>query len=309
MSSSEQTKQQIQSIIDSESVVLFMKGNRNFPQCGFSSTVVQILNGLVPEYKTVNVLSDPSIRQGIKEFSSWPTVPQLYVNGEFVGGCDIIREMYAAGDLQKTLGVDASSAEPPNLTITAAAAEKLKEAMSDGEAGEMIHLSVDARFKSQLAFSKSGPAFLEVESGGATILVDIPSCARAEGITIDFVESEKGPGFKIDNPNAPNEVVELDPKEVKAKIDSGEIARLYDVRSDEERTVAAIDGAIHLNDSAVTELDDLDRSTVIAFHCHHGVRSLAAAEHFRELGFKKIYNVKGGISAWSAQVDSSIPTY
>ena len=82
-------------------VVLFMKGTPVFPQCGFSATVVQILSHIGVKFKGIDVLSDPSVRQGIKEFSSWPTVPQLYVKGEFVGGCDIVREMFQAGELQQ----------------------------------------------------------------------------------------------------------------------------------------------------------------------------------------------------------------
>jgi monothiol glutaredoxin len=82
-------------------VVLFMKGTPVFPQCGFSAAVVQILSHLGVKFKGVDVLADPQIRQGIKEFSSWPTVPQLYVKGEFIGGCDIIREMFETGELQQ----------------------------------------------------------------------------------------------------------------------------------------------------------------------------------------------------------------
>jgi monothiol glutaredoxin len=84
-------------------VVLFMKGSPVFPQCGFSAAVVQILSQLGVKFKGVDVLSDPQIRQGIKEFSNWPTIPQLYVKGEFVGGCDIIREMFETGELQQVL--------------------------------------------------------------------------------------------------------------------------------------------------------------------------------------------------------------
>jgi monothiol glutaredoxin len=82
-------------------VVLFMKGTPVFPQCGFSATVVQILSHLGVKFKGVDVLADSSVREGIKEFSSWPTIPQLYVKGEFVGGCDIIREMFETGELQQ----------------------------------------------------------------------------------------------------------------------------------------------------------------------------------------------------------------
>tara|TARA_B100001059_G_scaffold136992_1_gene137277 strand:+ start:133 stop:465 length:333 start_codon:yes stop_codon:yes gene_type:complete len=84
-----------------DSVVLYMKGDPTFPQCGFSSTVVQILKHIGVEFKSHDVLQDESLREGIKSYSNWPTIPQLYVNGEFVGGCDIIREMYESGELKE----------------------------------------------------------------------------------------------------------------------------------------------------------------------------------------------------------------
>lgn len=91
--------QQIQAEVDANPVLLFMKGSAMFPQCGFSAAVVQVLNHFGVKYKTVNILENDELRQGLKEFSSWPTFPQLYVKGEFVGGCDIVREMAASGDL------------------------------------------------------------------------------------------------------------------------------------------------------------------------------------------------------------------
>mgnify|MGYP003580303610 CR=1 FL=1 len=96
-------QQRIKDDIQSNDVVLYMKGSPVFPQCGFSAAVVQILTHLNVKFKGVDVLSDPSIRQGIKEYSNWPTIPQLYVKGEFVGGCDIIREVFQAGELQSLL--------------------------------------------------------------------------------------------------------------------------------------------------------------------------------------------------------------
>ncbi len=88
--------------VKSSPVVLYMKGTPQFPQCGFSATVVEILKRCgVKDYVAVNVLADDAIRQGVKEYANWPTIPQLYVNGEFVGGCDIVREMYEAGELQQ----------------------------------------------------------------------------------------------------------------------------------------------------------------------------------------------------------------
>jgi monothiol glutaredoxin len=103
MSLDPKTRERIQSLIDSDRVVLFMKGNRRMPQCGFSAQVVRILDSLVPDYTTCDVLADPAVRQGIKDFSNWPTIPQLYVEGEFLGGCDIVTELYQSGDLQDRL--------------------------------------------------------------------------------------------------------------------------------------------------------------------------------------------------------------
>ncbi|MAN63954.1 MAG: monothiol glutaredoxin, Grx4 family [Parvibaculum sp.] len=98
---SEAVADRIRSEVESSDVVLFMKGTPVFPQCGFSNTVVQVLTYLGVQFKGVNVLEDDEIRHGIKEFSDWPTIPQLYVKGEFVGGCDIIREMFESGELRE----------------------------------------------------------------------------------------------------------------------------------------------------------------------------------------------------------------
>lgn len=98
----ERIKQQV----DADRVVLYMKGTPSLPQCGFSNVAAEILNRIGVEYKTYDVLQDPSLREGIKQFSSWPTIPQLYVDGEFVGGCDIMRSMYESGELEQLINPD-----------------------------------------------------------------------------------------------------------------------------------------------------------------------------------------------------------
>ncbi len=100
---SEDIKNKIGSQVESNPVLLYMKGTREEPMCGFSARVIQILNTLGVRYETVNVLENEEIRQGVKDFSSWPTIPQLYVNGEFIGGCDICEEMFQSGDLEKAV--------------------------------------------------------------------------------------------------------------------------------------------------------------------------------------------------------------
>ena len=100
-------KSRIADIVHKHDIVLFMKGTALFPQCGFSSRAIAILDHLGAPYETVDVLQDPEVRQGIKEYSDWPTVPQLYVRGEFVGGSDIMMEMFESGELQQLLGAEA----------------------------------------------------------------------------------------------------------------------------------------------------------------------------------------------------------
>ena len=99
----------IQALVASSPIVVFMKGNKLMPQCGFSNNVVQILNALAVPFETFDVLSDMEIRQGIKEFSDWPTIPQVYVNGEFIGGSDILIEMYNSGELKEKLEIAIAS--------------------------------------------------------------------------------------------------------------------------------------------------------------------------------------------------------
>ena len=104
--------ERIQEELKENEVVLFMKGTPVFPQCGFSAAVVQVLTHLGVKYKGIDVLQDPGLRQGVKEFASWPTIPQLYVKGEFVGGCDIVREMYQTGELAELLQNHGIEARP-----------------------------------------------------------------------------------------------------------------------------------------------------------------------------------------------------
>jgi|CZKU01.1.fsa_nt_gi monothiol glutaredoxin len=302
-------------LVHSNQVVLFMKGNRNFPQCGFSATVVGILDQLTSGYKTVNIFEDPSVRDGMKEFSSWPTFPQLYVNGEFVGGCDIVKAMHAAGELKALLGGEGKPVEPaddkpvkaPAVTITSAAAAAFKDAAADAGA-DVLRLEIDAQFNSDLHFGPKAAGDIEVQSGGLALHVARASAARAEGITIDFVEGPNGVGFKIENPNEPPRVKPITPRALKALLDTANV-ELFDVRPDSERALASIPQAKKLDDAGQKYLASLDKKAPIALHCHHGTRSRNAAEQLLRSGFTNVYNLEGGIAAWSRDVDPSIAQY
>jgi len=304
-----ETRKKIEHLVGSDSVVLFMKGSRSFPQCGFSASVVNILNTLVPKYTTVNILSDADVRNGMKEYSDWPTFPQLFVKGEFVGGADIVRQMHEAGELEKKLGDLVAAPKAPTVTVSPRAAKELSEALKEGGDGDVIHLTITPGWEHQLDLGPKEASHVTVQSAGVTVQLDRASAGRAEGVTIDFIEASDGAGFKIDNPNRPAVVRELAPKEIKALLDGGKVEHVYDVRPDKERAVAKIAGVKMLDDATMAAIESLPKDTPLAFHCHHGGRSRGAAEHFLKLGFKNVYNLAGGIEAWSKDVDPSIPRY
>src|SRR5580658_2686443 len=135
------TRVRIETMLKDHRVVLFMKGDRQQPMCGFSAAATNMLNELVPEYHTVNVLEDPEIREGIKAYGEWPTIPQLYVGGELVGGADIIRQMYASGELHQLFGAAAPDRTPPEITITDKAAEAIRQGISNAQ-GLAQHLEI-----------------------------------------------------------------------------------------------------------------------------------------------------------------------
>jgi monothiol glutaredoxin len=303
-----QIKQKIDQLVSQDPVVLFMKGTRSFPQCGFSASVVNILNTLIPKYATVNVLSDPDVRGGMKEYSDWPTFPQLFIRGEFVGGADIVRQMFETGDLEKKLGDLVAPAKAVTLTVTPRAAQELSTAIKEASPGDVIHLTITPAWEHQLDIGAKEASHVTVESGGVTVQLDRASAARANGVSIDFID-EGGGGFKIENPNRPSSVREIPPKEMKALLDSGKIPKLYDVRTPKEREVAMIAGSVLLDDAAMSAIEQLPKDTALAFICHHGGRSRGAAEHFLKQGFKTVYNIAGGIDAWSQHVDPSIKRY
>lgn len=298
----------IDALVKSDKVVLFMKGSRAAPQCGFSATVVGILDQYLPEYTTIDVLADPEIRNGVKEYASWPTIPQLYVGGEFVGGCDIVRELDESGELLATLGDAVRAPEPPKITITDAAAAVFAQALEEADEGEGLRLRVDAMFRHDLALDTKNDRDLEVEANGVRLWVDPGSARRAEGLVIDYVTSP-AEGFKMDNPNAPPQVQQVSAREAAAILEREAGAKFIDVRTPRERDVAKIEGTILLDQDSMEELMALPKDTTLVFHCHHGHRSFQAAVHFLEQGFKRVYNVVGGIEAWSNEVDRSIPRY
>ncbi len=302
-------RDRIETILSQHRVVLFMKGSPEAPQCGFSAKAVGILGGLVPGFGHVDVLADAEIREGIKVYGQWPTIPQLYVGGELLGGSDIIEEMLNSGELHEVLGLPTPDRTPPQIEITPAAAQAIAGAMDGAEPGSVLHLGVDSRFNARFELKPATGHEVVAEAAGIRLHLDLASVPRAQGIRIDWVEDVRGAGLAIHNPNAPSPVKSMSVQQLHDHLIAGTIA-VVDVRPAHARSQAPFPHPHEvLDEDSAERLATLPKDMPLAFLCHHGISSRQAAEHFRGLGFHDIYNVEGGIDAWSQQIDPQVPRY
>lgn len=307
MSLPDETRQKIENFLDQDRVVLFMKGSPQTPMCGFSAKTAGMLDSLLESYTSVDVLQDPEIREGIKVYGDWPTIPQLYINKELVGGCDIVTAMFNSGELHQSLGLEKPDRSPPEVTITDQAAEKIREAMG-GHEGLALHFQVDSNWQSQFNLAPAEGHEISTESNGITLLFDVASAQRARGAVIDWVSNIQGEGLTINLPEAPAPVHQMSVNELKQKLDADELI-LIDVRPQDERDIASVGEARAMDADLMAELEAMPKDTAMAFICHTGNRSNIAAEHFRKQGFTQVSNVAGGIDAWSREIDPEVPTY
>lgn len=303
--------QQIEILVQQHPVVVFMKGHRFAPQCGFSARVVEILDGYLEEYETRNVLEDEALREGVKAFASWPTVPQVYLRGTFIGGCEILEEMHRQGQLRRDLGELVSEVPLPSIDVHDSAVEAIRAAVEQPSGEVLLRLRVDPRFYNDLSVEEEREGGdLEVLSNGITVLVDPGTARRCDGVKISFVEDGAETGFRIDNPKAPETIRQISVQELVALLATKpEQLRLIDVRGPDERRRCHIEGSELYDSDLAVELHALPRTTPLVFVCHHGHRSQRLAESFVAKGFSDVINVMGGIDAWAQQVDPSMERY
>lgn len=203
MSAQQSVEARIESLVKSNRVVLFMKGNRQMPRCGFSASTIGVLEALTPDYLTVDVLEDQEIREAIKRYSDWPTIPQLYVDGEFLGGCDIVRDMFNNGELHEALGMQPPDRTPPDIDISAAAAELIGDALQQAGPGQAVHLQIDGQFQHEFRLAPASGNEIRAEAGGIAVLMDVATAPRARGLRLDVQDGFGGKQLTVSNPNAP----------------------------------------------------------------------------------------------------------
>ena len=307
MSLDSATRERIETVLHANRVVLFMKGDRAQPMCGFSLAATNTLNELLPDYHTVNVLEDPEIRDGIKTYGDWPTIPQLYVGGELVGGADIIRQMYTSGELYTLFGLPAPDRTPPVITITDAAAEAIRD--GTGHAQDVaLHLEIGPDHSAGFQLAPAGEHDIVAHANGLEVHFDPASAQRAQGIVIDWVSTVQGEGLSLKFPGA-QAIKSLSVQQLQARLKDNDIT-LVDVRPAAGRAAAApLAAARVLEDEGYASLAALPRDTALAFICHTGVSSHAMAERFAAHGFTDIANVDGGMDAWAREIDQDVPRY
>ncbi|MDX1625433.1 MAG: Grx4 family monothiol glutaredoxin [Wenzhouxiangellaceae bacterium] len=290
-------RDRIHEMVTGNKVMLFMKGTPKMPQCGFSAQTAGVLDTLLDgEYASFNVLEDNDIREGIKLYGNWPTIPQLYIDGELVGGCDIVMEMFNAGELHEMFGMEAPDRTPPEMEITPKAAEKIG-AFLEAHPGQALHFRIGSDWDAQFHLGPRDGSEIVAEAGGLTVLMDLASAQRARGAKIDWIETLQGEGLKLDIPGAPPAVREMSAEELRRRLDDDETLVVIDTRSEPDRDREALDVARPLDAGLMAELKDADRDTPLVFVCNHGVSSLEVAEHYRRQGFTEIYNLSGGFAA------------
>lgn len=300
-------RHRIETLLGSNRAVLFMKGRPQAPQCGFSAKAAGILGELGVDFAHVDVLSDPEIREAIKVYGQWPTIPQLYIDGELAGGSDIIEQMFASGELQAAFGLPPPDRTPPTVSLTPSAVAMLRKAIDDAGGDVVVEFDIDPAYRTRLQLAQRNAAAIATEVEGIPLQFSLAGARRAEGLSVDFADDARGRGLLIDNPNAPKPVRQIAPSDAARRVAEGSLA-IVDVRPADERALAALPFDVLTLDQGIEPILDLPRDRALAFLCHHGERSRQVAEHVRQSGPREIHNVEGGIAAW-ADFDDSVPRY
>jgi len=302
MSLDSETRGIIDNLLSSNKIVLFMKGTPQQPQCGFSAKTITALDMLVPDFTTVNVLDHQAIREGIKEYADWPTIPQLYIDGELIGGNDIVQDMLKSGELADALGVDKPTVTQPKITISDEGVAVMKKAL-DSQPDGILHLQISATWTHQIALDTIQDGNIHVNVSGIELHMNPWTAARADGLNMILDEDLTGTRFIFDNPNAPPPVKQMTVQVLKKRLDSDDDVIAIDVREDKEREAASIEGLQQWNDDSRVLVESLPKDTEIILICQMGGRSQALADALRQRGHTNVHNVTGGLKAWAAEID------
>lgn len=310
MISSSEIHQRIEALTRSHRLVLFMDGTSEAPESAASLSACRVLDGIGLDYTQVDLEFDRRLREGIAAHGGLPAIPQLFIDGEPVGGVDVIERMAHSGELHAALGLAAPDRTPPTVRLTPAAAEFLRGVIANSGSDMVAEISVDAQFASCLCIEPRRKDAIATEVEGVPLQFDLASARRADGLSIDWEDIDRGPSWSFVYPNAPvpKPVRAISPADADARVRAGTLT-IVDLRPAQERALAPLPVPFLHMDDGTHEIRNLPPDAPLACLCHRGDRSYYAAEHFLQLGHRDVYHVEGGIDAWADSVDASIPHY
>jgi monothiol glutaredoxin len=316
------TKESIQEVVTKDKIVVFAKGTKEVPRCGFSGRAIQIFQSFNKPFEVVDILSDPTIRPALVQFSQWPTTPQIYLDGEFIGGSDIITEMQKSGELEKkvlnSFGEEYKEVqEDERVSITDEAASKVKDFMEDDF--EFLRLAVtikgdDRAYSLELDSHTSAATDLKWKVKGLTVIIAKSMSDLFEKMDVSWVNKNGNEGFAIKEAGTPPalpvpiDIAKADMAQLmRSELEAGKLW-IVDVREADEWKSGHGEEAVHLPLSRLEkEWKDsgFDPKDTLIFYCAAGKRSLSAANHFRhKLGFPNTRSLVGGIGNYPANIIS-----
>jgi monothiol glutaredoxin len=306
------TKEHVKELVEANRLIIFAKGTKDAPRCGFSARAMQVVGQFGKPFEVVDILSDPSIRPALVAHSEFPTSPQVFLNGELLGGSDIIFELSESGELERLIqsafeGVAVTPAAPAPVTISAAALAQLSSFKEDPS--EFLRVEVQQQAGGHtygLALEKqSSPTVDRSWTIGGLKTVISRSCDDLyDKLSVDWVENPEHQGFSVQEVGTPPQPTELDTEELRGLLSSGAKLRIVDVREDDEWAAGHIDGALHLPLSRIeTEWQQhaFEASETLIVYCAKGARSLRATQYLRaDKGLPGARSLRGGIGAFPA---------
>ncbi|WP_394538546.1 glutaredoxin domain-containing protein [Lysobacter enzymogenes] len=303
-------RQRIETLLRAHRLVVFMNGAPDAPERFFSHKICRLLDGLGLDYAHVDVSADSKLREQIKAYGGLQAIPQLYLDGQPLGGSEVVERMAGADELHAALGLPAPDRTPPAVRLTQAAAEFLRGVVRGKGAGTVVDIAVDPQFRSSLRFGPRRNDAIAAEVDGVALQFDLASARRAEGLSIDWQDVERGPSLLLNHPRAPvpKPVRWLSPSEADARVRAGTLT-IVDLRREEERALARLSVPFLYLDEGTHEIRNMPPQAPLAVLCHRGERCWHGAQHLVQLGHRDVYAIEGGIDAWAADVDASIPRY
>ncbi|WP_242112385.1 glutaredoxin domain-containing protein [Luteimonas aquatica] len=310
MTLSAEARQRIETLLRADRLVVFMNGAPDTPERFFSHKICRLLDDLGLDYAHVDVSSDSRLREHIKIYGGLHAIPQLYLDGKLVGDSDAVERMANADELHAALGLSAPDRTPPTVRLTPAAARFLRDVVDGTGNVVVVDIAIDSQFRTSLHFRARRKHTIATEVDGVPLQFDLASARRADGLSIDWQDVERGPSLLIHHPRAPvpEPVRWMSPADADARVRAGTLT-IVDIRRKEERALARLSLPFLFMDEGTHEIRNLAPEVPLAVLCHRGDRSWHAAEYFLMLGHRDVYAIEGGIDAWAATVDGSIPRY